>query len=447
MEDTILNEAVRYSDLDDVLSALNQGCDPNKIGMYQWSSLHEACSNGNLDIVNCLLEYNGDPCIPDKLKQNTSYHYAAKEDHPDILQALLKKSSLWNIKNGEGKTPADIASESCKAVLKNYDCQLKEDSHDDDGDSAFNSISEESEHRNSLTLNRIVEYPKELPMGLLDMSFEYNSKTKMFKVRVWKLTDIILPPADVSTIYTIYVKSYLIPDLKKLYKRRTEEVRVRTTNDESTHQPNSLKPSTFDFTKALEYKNITEDTIQTKKIQIDACVCQRMSRKGYPIGSLTLDLKTAVKNLIRNKYLLKAAPCSSVPSSMRVYSSIPNLRSPSFNSLVDSDERASSESNLRVITVTRSCSSGSSIEIPIPEGEPTERETLSSIKVIRTGQKRETSVSFCDDNVDESPKITVETCEKDDKNVRISISDTEDLPPEVVVTKADIHVPFISINH
>lgn len=59
MEDTILNEAVRYSELEDVLAALNQGHNPNHIGLYRWSSLHEACSNGDIDIVRCLLEHNG----------------------------------------------------------------------------------------------------------------------------------------------------------------------------------------------------------------------------------------------------------------------------------------------------------------------------------------------------------------------------------------------------
>lgn len=33
-------------------------------------------------------------------------------------------------------------------------------------------------------------------MGLLELSFEYNSKKKTFKIRVWKLTDIILPPGN-----------------------------------------------------------------------------------------------------------------------------------------------------------------------------------------------------------------------------------------------------------
>ena len=58
--DTKLHEAVRYSDVDDVLLALKEGHDPNQIGIYQWNALHEATSNGDLAIVRLLLKYGGE---------------------------------------------------------------------------------------------------------------------------------------------------------------------------------------------------------------------------------------------------------------------------------------------------------------------------------------------------------------------------------------------------
>ena len=55
LEDTALHEAVRYADVDDVKGALQNGCDPNQIGLYQWTPLHEAANNGDLSIVKLLL--------------------------------------------------------------------------------------------------------------------------------------------------------------------------------------------------------------------------------------------------------------------------------------------------------------------------------------------------------------------------------------------------------
>lgn len=57
--DTKLHEAVRYGDLDEVKVALQQGYDPNLIGLYQWSALHEAANNGENDIVKLLLSKKG----------------------------------------------------------------------------------------------------------------------------------------------------------------------------------------------------------------------------------------------------------------------------------------------------------------------------------------------------------------------------------------------------
>lgn len=58
-EDTELHEAVRYADVDEVKDALRRGCDPNQIGLYQWSPLHEATSNGDISIVRLLLKHEG----------------------------------------------------------------------------------------------------------------------------------------------------------------------------------------------------------------------------------------------------------------------------------------------------------------------------------------------------------------------------------------------------
>jgi ankyrin repeat protein len=57
--DTSLHEAVRYGELDEVKVALFQGYDPNLIGLYQWSALHEAANNGEVEILKNLLKNKG----------------------------------------------------------------------------------------------------------------------------------------------------------------------------------------------------------------------------------------------------------------------------------------------------------------------------------------------------------------------------------------------------
>ena len=57
--DTKLHEAVRYSDIEEVKVALQQGYDPNLIGLYQWSALHEAAHNGEKEILQLLLHKKG----------------------------------------------------------------------------------------------------------------------------------------------------------------------------------------------------------------------------------------------------------------------------------------------------------------------------------------------------------------------------------------------------
>ena len=57
--DTKLHEAVRYGDLDEVKVALQQGYDPNLIGLYQWNAVHEAAHNGEREILELLLQKKG----------------------------------------------------------------------------------------------------------------------------------------------------------------------------------------------------------------------------------------------------------------------------------------------------------------------------------------------------------------------------------------------------
>ena len=63
-------------------------------------------------------------------------------------------------------------------------------------------------------------------MGTLHMSFEYNSKKSYLKIRLWKLTGLLISESNSSMISTLYIKSSLIPDLRKETKRKSEEIKL-----------------------------------------------------------------------------------------------------------------------------------------------------------------------------------------------------------------------------
>ena len=60
MSDSYLHEMVRYGDAADVQNALlKHHDDVNVIGLYEWSPVHEAANNGDLEILRLLLEHGG----------------------------------------------------------------------------------------------------------------------------------------------------------------------------------------------------------------------------------------------------------------------------------------------------------------------------------------------------------------------------------------------------
>ena len=77
-EDTKLHEAVRYGDTNLVESALKEDLDPNAIGLYQWGPLHEAASNGDLEILRLLLQYKG-KLTSENRRQSSSF--CSKHNH------------------------------------------------------------------------------------------------------------------------------------------------------------------------------------------------------------------------------------------------------------------------------------------------------------------------------------------------------------------------------
>ena len=174
-------------------------------------------------------------------------------------------------------------------------------------------------------------------------------------------------------ISTLYVKSYLAPDTERNSKRKTEEVRVdKLPGSQSTESPSQegiqviLKPTTFKFSKPLEYKNITKEMVEDRMVCFEICITQKYSRKSYLVATLSLSLKSAVRKLVRESFDLKASISTQIPVNMKIYSandltvlstqrnfsSNPNLRNPSLSHIkAEAGGRAASDSNLKRVVI------------------------------------------------------------------------------------------------
>ena len=126
----------------------------------------------------------------------------------------------------------------------------------------------------------------------------------------------IFHPAEFSNLSRIYIRGHLLPDKKGESKRKTDEIRI----DDPTKMMNSLVtlkrkgtrdsfkavflPSTFKFSKALEYQKVTQEMVDSKTVHVAVCVRQRYSTKTIPVAIIQLPMKDAVRKLLKEKYQL-----------------------------------------------------------------------------------------------------------------------------------------------
>ncbi len=213
-------------------------------------------------------------------------------------------------------------------------------------------------------------------------------------------------------ISAIYVKSYLHPDRRRDMKRKTEEVHMERAEETKAYKSGStiLKPSTFKFSKPLEYEKVTSEIVKERNILFELCVKQKYSQKSFVIATLTLTAKSAVRTLVKTKLALLACISTRIPENMKVYnaselgvissraySSNPNLqRNPSAGSYDSQDSwaipyterRASSDSDLHHVTVDGAMAKTPSIEITVPEVEDEElEEALQQIAVMEEKER------------------------------------------------------------
>ncbi|XP_076472525.1 uncharacterized protein LOC143301945 isoform X2 [Babylonia areolata] len=171
--------------------------------------------------------------------------------------------------------------------------------------------------------NALPEVPTWSEIGYLHLSFEYHKGA--LRIRVWQISDLLLPPPQISMIHSLFVRGYFIPDKVKKTMRRTEEVLVEVPDKNgvdtaATGIQHIFTPSSFKFRTALLYTGLTAAIIRERGVQLEVCMTQKATRRVFLMAMVHMPLRTALRRPIREKYPL--IPCLNLttPNSMRVYS-------------------------------------------------------------------------------------------------------------------------------
>lgn len=119
--DNELHLAVHCSDIDAARKSLDAGINPNTIGLFGWNALHEAASNGDIELLELLTQYGGDCNKTDILSGFTPLHYASSEGHSGCLDYLISAGGDLNVESNKGQTvPQVTRHRNCKKVLAKY---------------------------------------------------------------------------------------------------------------------------------------------------------------------------------------------------------------------------------------------------------------------------------------------------------------------------------------
>ena len=118
------NTALHYScdegNLKIVEILLNAKCNTNIVNKKNETPLHLASKRGYFDISKILIEKGALLNVYDSLK-NSPLHYVCKNNYIEILNYFLTKSPQLNEKNNEGKIPIDLTTNNeIKESIQNY---------------------------------------------------------------------------------------------------------------------------------------------------------------------------------------------------------------------------------------------------------------------------------------------------------------------------------------
>ena len=105
---------------------INAGADINIRDNAGWTPLHEACLEGQLDIVKLMIRYGADVNASAR-NYDTPLHDASENEHVEVVEYLLANGAILNAKNEKGNAPIDVVRDDSevKDVLMKWDEMLK----------------------------------------------------------------------------------------------------------------------------------------------------------------------------------------------------------------------------------------------------------------------------------------------------------------------------------
>ena len=121
---TAILVASRSGRLQVVKLLIEYGADVNSHVGIGFVPLHVASRNGHLEIVQSLLDHGAD--VDAKTHDHwTALHFACIVGHAEIVEALLNQGANVGVRNDEGRTPSQVASQygirKIGCLLSKYD--------------------------------------------------------------------------------------------------------------------------------------------------------------------------------------------------------------------------------------------------------------------------------------------------------------------------------------
>ena len=127
------------------------GSDPNVRGHFGRTVLHDACDQGIIHLVHCLLPLMS--LLDTDDDGETPLHWCSFKGHVDCVEALLQYNAPVLIRDNNGKTPLELATGKSRVILAQY---MKENHNKIQINYNALLLLAKSKYSGSLSINRLL---------------------------------------------------------------------------------------------------------------------------------------------------------------------------------------------------------------------------------------------------------------------------------------------------